>query len=185
MSKKRAYGKWNGQQNETGLVYNAMKPYTIQGVGRHVRAQLVHRSQVWPLAGGWLEDHEVEGAPRVVKDIATTLSEQSENTSVLQRTVVADAHGGIFSKRFSGGGSFVMLRGGVPVCRERSELSHFRVIEVLVDVVAVLWPSAPSSSPPSSSLPSSSLPPSSLPPSSLPPSSSSPSACTCSMILHS
>jgi hypothetical protein len=62
-------------------------------VGRHVRAQLVHRSQVWPLAGGWLEDHEVEGAPRVVKDITTTLSEQSENICVLQRTVVADAHG--------------------------------------------------------------------------------------------
>jgi len=88
----------------------ALKAYTLQGVGRHVRAQLVHRSQVWPLAGGWLEDHEVEGAPRVVKDITTTLSEQSENISVLQRTVVADAHGGIFSKRFSGGGSFVMFR---------------------------------------------------------------------------
>jgi hypothetical protein len=84
-----------------------------------------------------LEDHEVEGAPRVVKDITTTLSEQSENISVLQRTVVADAHGGISSKWFSGGGSFVMFRGGVPVGRERSQLSHFRVIEVLVDVVAV------------------------------------------------
>ena len=117
--------------------HKALKAYTLQGVGRHVRAQLVHRSQVWPLAGGWLEDHEVEGAPRVVKDITTTLSEQSENISVLQRTAVADAHGGIFSKRFSGGGSFVMFRGGVPVGRERSQLSHFRVIEVLVDVVAV------------------------------------------------
>jgi hypothetical protein len=30
-----------------------------------------------------------------------------------------------------------MFRGGVPVGRERSQLSHFRVIEVLVDVVAV------------------------------------------------
>jgi hypothetical protein len=73
----------------------------------------------------------------LVKDITTTLTERSENISVLQRTVVADAHGGIFSKRCSGGGFFVMFRGGVPVGRERSQLSHFRVIEVLVDVVAV------------------------------------------------
>jgi hypothetical protein len=87
-----------------------------------------------------LEDHEVEGAPRLVKEIATTLSEQGENISVLQRTVVADAHGGIFSKWFSGGGPFViscMFRGGVLVGHERSQLSHFRVVEVLVDVVAV------------------------------------------------
>jgi hypothetical protein len=84
-----------------------------------------------------LEDHEVEGAPRAVKDITTTLTEQSENISVMQRIVVADAHGGISSKWFSGGGSFVMLRGGVPAGRERSQLSHFRVVEVLVDVVAV------------------------------------------------
>jgi len=62
------------------------------------------------LGQGWLEDHEVEGAPRAVKDITTTLTEQSENISVLQRTVVADAHGGISSKWFSGGGSFVMFR---------------------------------------------------------------------------
>jgi hypothetical protein len=87
-----------------------------------------------------LEDHEVEGSPRVVKDIATALSEQDENISVPQLTVVADAHGGIFSKRFSGSGSFViscMFRGGVPVGHERSQLPHFRVVEVLDDVVAV------------------------------------------------
>ena len=71
----------------------------------------------------------------MVKDITTTLSEQSENISVMQRIVVADAHGGISSKWFSGGGSFVMLRGGVPAGRERSQLSHFRVITVLIDVV--------------------------------------------------
>ena len=117
------------ERNRFGLqCHEALKAYTLQGVGRHVRAQLVHRSQVWPLAGGWLEDHEVEGAPRVVKDITTTLSEQSENISVLQRTVVADAHGGIFSKRFSGGGSFVISRrfrgsfcGDSPVGCERTE----------------------------------------------------------------
>ena len=43
------------ERNRFGLqCHEALKAYTLQGVGRHVRAQLVHRSQVWPLArGGW------------------------------------------------------------------------------------------------------------------------------------